>query len=372
MSYQFIHVEAYSRTAGAGKAGGRSMGNVLDEADRKEGNCPHIDPEKLADPDLAPEVLYGYSLENVEKIANKWAEQAKDARGHALRKDGHCLLGGIISFPREEGQEAWNSFKTDATKWLKKEYGNSLRSVVEHKDESHPHLHFYCVPERDKSFSSVHKGQEAARQAKSNGLKKGEQNLAYKDAMREFQDKFNEDVGQKHGLARIGPGDRRLTREEWKKEQTQAKSLQKAKEKAISIENNALDKADGIVNQAEEKAQKIAGWGASFGEFGKNAMAKYHTPTKEANKEKEDAKQELERVKDIMYKNNKTYEKNINTINNNKDIEIQKKDREIRAVELERDRYKRDLREMNNRYAEQEKERKALEREQDRGMDFDI
>lgn len=215
MAYQFIHIEAYARVAGAGKAGGRNVGNVLAEADRKPGNCPHIDPEKLADPALAPARIYGLKLEKVEAEANAWAEQAKDAQGRNLRKDGHCLLAGVVSLPNDTPPGDWQRFKNDAVKWLKNEYGERLRSVIEHKDESHPHLHFYAVPEVGKGFASLHPGQQAARKAKAQGLKKGEQNEAYKNAMRDWQDKFSMDVGQHHGLTRIGPGQRRLTRGEW-------------------------------------------------------------------------------------------------------------------------------------------------------------
>lgn len=294
MGYQFIHIEAYSRVAGAGKAGGRTAGVVLAEADRVPGNCPHIEPEKLADPALAPQRLYGLKLTAVESEFNAWAEQAKDVSGRALRKDGHCLLAGVVSMPREVGAEAWDKFKKSAVQWLKKEFGDRLRSVIEHKDESHPHLHFYCVQEHGKGFASLHPGQQAAREARAAGLKKGEQNLAYCEAMREWQDRFSRDVGQSHGLTRIGPGRRRLTRSQWQQEKTQARALQQAKSRAKNVQKQADKKAIEREQQAEEKARKTAGFGASVGGWLAGMAGEWHKPTKQAEEATAKAEEALE------------------------------------------------------------------------------
>ena len=85
--YQFIHVEAYSREASNQKEGGLSVRDVIAEAGREVGNCPHIE---AAQP---PEILHD-SLDEAESSANEWAEQAQDDKGRKLRKDGHCLLAG--------------------------------------------------------------------------------------------------------------------------------------------------------------------------------------------------------------------------------------------------------------------------------------
>lgn len=312
MAYQFIHIEAYARVAGAGKAGGRNVGNVLAEADRKHGNCPHIDPEKLADPALAPARIYGLKLDKVEQEATKWAEQAKDAQGRNLRKDGHCLLAGVVSLPNDTTPEAWQRFKADAVKWLKSEFGERLRSVIEHKDESHPHLHFYAVQEHGKGFASLHPGQQAARQAKAQGLKKGEQNEAYRTAMREWQDKFSRDVGQSHGLTRLGPGRRRLTREDWQREKAQAKALQQAKKRGEKTMKKAEKQAAEIVEQAQEKAKKTSGFGASVGGWAAGVAGGWHKPTREAEERAEAAEEALETEREKYAKElndqRKTYE----------------------------------------------------------------
>src|SRR5690606_22889648 len=138
---------------------------------------------------------------------------------------------------------------------LKKKYGSTLRSVIEHTDEANPHIHFYVVPELGQRFETVHEGRSASAEAKAQGLKKGAQNTAYKAAMREYQDDFFTDVAIKHGMSRIGPARRRLSRQEWKQEQQQVQaaalamkvadaSVADAKQKAMDLARKAVKKAD--------------------------------------------------------------------------------------------------------------------------------
>ena len=298
MAYQFIHVETYARELkkepkvkeevkeekkdGSKKKKQRTMREIIAEADREPGNCPHIEFEKLADPALAPEHLFGYTLDRVEQEATRWAEQSKDGGGQALRKNGVCLLAGVVSLPDDTPQEDWDKFKLDAIRWLKKEYGSTLRSVIEHKDEAHKHFHFYCIPDAGQQFSSIHKGIEARTKARQQKLSGKEQNLAYCEAMREWQDKFSRDVGQPHGLTRIGPGRRRLTRAQWQQEQQQAKALQQALKRAKNVQKQAEKQAEEITQQAKEKAQKTAGFGASVGGWAAGVAGGWHKPTKEA------------------------------------------------------------------------------------------
>lgn len=293
MTYQFIHIEAYAREIKEG-ATGITMREIIAEADREPGNCPHIDKEKLANPALAPQRLYGLPLEKVEAEAHLWAENSKDGGNQRVRKNGNCLLAGVVSLPNSTAPDAWDKFKNDAIQWLKKEFGDTLRSVIEHKDEDHPHLHFYAVPKAGKAFGSIHKGIEARTKARQEKLKTSEQNLAYCEAMREWQDKFSRDVGQKHGLTRIGPGRRRLTRAQWQQEKTQAKALLQAKSRAKKVEKKAEKQAEEIVQQAEEKAQKTAGFGASLGGWVAGVAGGWHKPTKEAEEAAKAAAEELE------------------------------------------------------------------------------
>lgn len=263
MAYQFIHVESYSRsTPKKGKTGGHSVASVVNEATREPNSIPHIDDPK------PPTYLYGKPLEKLEGTCNEWAASMTDAKGRKLRKDALCLVAGVVSMPDDTTPQAWESFRSDAVEHLKAKYGDRLQTVIEHTDESHPHLHFYVTPRPGERFESIHQGKLAAAESKRAGELKGGQNLAYKAAMRAYQDEFFEEVGIKNGLARIGPGRRRLTREEWKLEQLQVENAAKviavaqntvelSKVEAAEIKKKAADGAKEFAEKTLVKADKI-------------------------------------------------------------------------------------------------------------------
>jgi len=286
MGYQFLHVEAYSRQAGKGKAGGRNVREIIAEAGRETGNTSHITNPQT------PNLLYGKKLHEVEQESFAWAEQAKDAQGRKLRKDGHCLLAGVISLPSDMAQD-WNSFKKSSIAFLKSKYGENLRCVVEHLDESHPHIHFYAVPSAGNSFDSIHQGQKAAKNAKLEGKVKGEQNSAYIASMRDLQDEFSLKVAQNFGLTRIGPGRRRLTRSQWKAEQQQAQALRSVKKNAQKYVAHYKKKG---LKEAQE--QKISA-GKNIGYLLDGFKNSWHLPSKKAKRE---ADEKLKKANEIEQK----------------------------------------------------------------------
>lgn len=264
--YQFFHVECYAReestkgrtqtkknsdgTFTSKEVAKEKRGNVhwiIAEAKREQGSCNHIDnPE-------APIILLG-NLDEVEAEAIAWAEQATDAQGRKLRKDAHCLLAGVISLPRSE-EDNWENFKARSLDWLKEKYGDNLRCVIAHeKDEAHPHIHFYAVPKVGQSFDDIHEGKKAQKEIKKQNPKatKQQQNIEFSEAMRATQDDFSRKVGQKYGLARLGPGKRRLTRAAWNAEQKQAEALRQ-------VENTAIKRREHYKNEGLKagKAQAL-------------------------------------------------------------------------------------------------------------------
>ena len=185
-SYQFIHVDSYGREGSVqskttvNKKGisvttstkAMSARDILAEQWREDGACAHIEnPRK-------PGLLYGISPLEVLPIIDEWADQTKDAQGRKLRKDGHCVLIGVASLPRDM-EDNFPEFAEDTLIWLKEKYGDRLKSVVVHDDEDHPHLHFSVVPNIGENFEDIHEGFKASKQAKAEGKKKGEQNLSY-------------------------------------------------------------------------------------------------------------------------------------------------------------------------------------------------
>ncbi len=244
MGYQFIHVDAYGINGGKTKGGGsrRSIAEIIAEVGRKLGNIPHIEnPEE-------PEIIFGCNPEDIEPMCVNYAENTRDEIGRKFRKDGLILLAGVASLPREREKD-FKKFSDEVVEFLKEKYGDRLKSVVTHNDEAHPHIHFYAIPEIGEKLEDIHEGYKASKQAKLEGKLKGEQNQAYKAAMRGFQDGFSKKVGIKFGLTRLGPGVRRISRKAWIAEKKQAEFFANAKAVAASGYKDGLKKG-------KEKARK--------------------------------------------------------------------------------------------------------------------
>lgn len=335
-SYQFIHVDAYGREGSSqtktstNKHGAkvtsttksRSAKEILAEQWREEGNCPHIkNPSK-------PGLLYGVPPMDVLPLINEWAEQSKDAQGRKLRKDGNCALIGVASLPREM-EDNFPEFAEDTLLWLKEKYGDRLKSVVYHNDEAHPHLHFTVVPRLGERFDDIHEGLKAKNEAKKNNKKAGEQNLAYIEAMRCMQDDFSKRVAMAHGLTRIGPGRRRLTRAQWKAEKAQAAFFADAKAQHQVARKNGYKLG---LKQAEEKAKKL---GSKVGNWFAGALGGFHKPTAQALELVEKSQEEAEKKKkkaDAYVKQAKEWaDKRVATVANQITVEKSK------SVELEKE-----------------------------------
>lgn len=252
MSYQFLHAECYARQGSQQGKGPRkwSAQDIADEAMREPDACPHVEQPQ------PPQVLYGCTPAEAVQQAHEWADAATDAKGRKLRRDGLCLLAGVVSLPAEQRHD-WPRFREATVAWLKRQYGERLRSVIEHVDEAHPHLHFYAVPLEGERFEVLHAGRHAAAKKAQQGAKKGAQNAAYKQAMVAWQDDFAASVAANFGLARLGPGRRRLTRKAWQAEQAQARALAVAK-KALAGEVPAsqIDPTAAAILLAELKQTK--------------------------------------------------------------------------------------------------------------------
>jgi len=293
-SYQFIHIDVYGREGSSQsktitkKSGvkvttttkSRCAKEILSEQWREDCACPHINNPG------EPTLLYGMPPLDVLPLIDEWADQAKDAQGRKLRKDANCVIIGVASLPRAMEDE-FPQFAEDTLEWLKEKYGDRLKSVVVHNDESHPHLHFTVVPHIGERLDDIHEGYKASKQAKIDGKKKGEQNLAYIGAMRAFQDEFSKKVAMAHGLTRIGPARRRLTRAQWHAEKAQAAFFADAKAQHRSVRENAykvgLKKAELKAQEIISNAQKQASaFGSKIGSWLAGISGAWHKPSANA------------------------------------------------------------------------------------------
>lgn len=248
MAYQFIHLESWSRKP---DDKGRSTDFIFDEASRKPIASVHV-----ADP-RPPTVIYGVSVDGVRQMHDAAASAAMTpgARGKLRKLDSKqkTLHTVVASHPYTVDEVRADSKKAEEVRdwerrtvaWLKEQYGPALKSVVRHTDEKQWHVHAYVLPTHDPQMRAgvYHPGAVAKKAVKAAGRRDGEDgkalnkraDVAYKSAMRDWQDSYHEAVAVPCGLTRLGPARRRLTREEWKAEQAQAKALKNAVERATVV-----------------------------------------------------------------------------------------------------------------------------------------
>lgn len=266
VSFQFIHLEAFSRK---GDSKGRSTSFVFNEARRDPGASVHV-----ANP-APPVVVFGVGVDEVERLHDATADAAvttpKGGKPRRVQKSQHTLMTVVTSHPhsmeevradqgkRREAEE-WEKRTVD---WLRSQYGDKLVSVIRHEDESHYHLHAYILPD-DPAMraNALHPGQTAKATVMAAGPIDGEDvkamnrrgDVAYKAAMRGWQDSYYEAVAIPCGLTRLGPQRRRLTRAEWQAEQVQAKALRTTLDRAREVKR----KGESMIASTKEDAARIA------------------------------------------------------------------------------------------------------------------
>lgn len=263
MAFQFVHLEAYSRKA---DKGGRTTSFVFDEAERQPHACVHVEnPEP-------PTVVHGCSISDLRMMHDQAVADArtvnKDGKEKAIRIDQKTLLTVVASHPYTVAEckadaskmaeyEAW---ERDTIGWLRDQYGDNLKTVVRHSDESHMHIHAYVLPEHLKALE-IHPGVSAKRVEKAAALDRGEDaktanksgDAAYKASMRQWQDSYFDKVATRHGLARLGPKLRRLSREDWQREKAAAQALKKTVERAAVLQQ----KGNAYIAETKAKAEKM-------------------------------------------------------------------------------------------------------------------
>ena len=238
--FQFIRAEVYARRASTNEKSKSQFNasDVIGEALRDEGHCPHVEkpeaPRYLLGSEAGTRAILGRIQEN--------AAQYRDKMGRKMREDAAVLLAGVASFPRDAANKdpdlyaRWESLTVE---YLQKKYGDNLRAVVMHNDEEHPHLHFYAYSDTEVNAKMLH-----------DGYKNGSSPKAYKKGCEDFQNEYFEQVASRCGLARTGPKRRRLSRAEWHAEQEMAMSISKA-------ESAVLDSAAQKETEAHKSLQAV-------------------------------------------------------------------------------------------------------------------
>jgi hypothetical protein len=246
--FQFAHLDWFSAagapktravaTSSHGSQRGRGWNNaeILAEAMREPGNCDHV-----AKP--MPPMIYHGSIDEVTEAITAFVDSQKvqvrlksgEVAVRKPRSDSPSLAAGVISFPQTRIDE-WPAFRDHAIRQLEDRYGERLRCVLEHLDERHPHIHFYLVPRPGESFSAVHDGYEASRDARK---KPGNKiRAAFRGAMTIWQDWVQSAICGPFALARLGPGRRRLSRRRWELEQQAAEGELELRQQRSKIDDD--------------------------------------------------------------------------------------------------------------------------------------
>ncbi len=265
MAYQFVHLESWSRKP---DDKGRSTDFIFDEASRKPVASVHVAKPK------PPTVIYGLDVQEfraMHDMAAAVATTTVKGKPRKIRLDQKTLHSVVASHPYTvaevnadpEKAEEVREWERLTVAWLKRQYGPALKSVIRHTDEQQWHIHAYVLPSDDPELKAMifHPGVVAKRSVKAAGVQPGEDgkslnkraDAAYKSAMREWQDSYHEAVAVPCGLTRLGPARRRLTREEWKAEQAQAKALKNAVERATVVKRQG----QAYIDRTRAEAQAI-------------------------------------------------------------------------------------------------------------------
>ncbi|QVQ36029.1 hypothetical protein KHQ08_12660 [Pseudochrobactrum algeriensis] len=269
MGFQFAHVETYSRSGG--RSGKLTIAEIIAEARRSPEASLHVENPK------AHIHVFGCDFDELvrrhDAIINHAQETLANGKTRAVRKDTGSLFTCVLSHPATPDEcrndtdvkaavEAW---ARDSVKWLRHDLetrGGTLETVIMHLDETHVHLHAYGLHPSGNA-DRLHPGKvfkkKAVEAAIADGQEKKTANAmgdkAYVETMRIWQDSYSTDVGLPHGLTRLGPARRRLTRAEWMVEKAAAKSVQQAQTMAATA-MKAARAADVNRKQHETTAQK--------------------------------------------------------------------------------------------------------------------
>lgn len=188
--------------------------DVVDEATRKPGACPHLSATE------EPQSIFGLRVEEIDAWHSKLMKQARAISIPYVRRDKKhlraqsattpILFSAIASYP-----VPCLAPSAEREKWLRlivsaacSRFGGNLRSIIAHTDEAFFHVHIFCDCD-GASVRSLHAGHAAADKEPLKALK----GAAYRRGCSDVLDYFHAQVGAPLGWVRTSPSPRpRLTR----------------------------------------------------------------------------------------------------------------------------------------------------------------
>jgi len=264
---QFAHVQTHSRKISAnhkGKNAAWTASDIASEARRDAEHSKHVEDPK------APIPLVG-DLTTLEEQLDQYLKEnkitTKNGTEREARSDAHVMISNVYSWPEHVDyfdKKRFDAFAKDVIEFHRKEFGE-CHAAVTHLDEEFPHIHAYTY---DKAAKDLHPGEIAKKQAYADGKTSKEANQAYREAMSDFQERFYQEVGKRHGLDRVGPKRQRLTRKQWREQKearlANADRLRAAEEQAKELEAKNSDlgasvaESEELVRKNQEAAENAA------------------------------------------------------------------------------------------------------------------
>lgn len=243
MRAQYLRLETYAL---ATRGGRWTVRQVLHEAYRVPGDCPHV-----AAPDIR--VLHGpASPEPIAEACERVWSAARDAGGRRLQRTVPVLLSAVASYPDRladadaESRARMQRWRDRVVKCWKGWWGDRLAAVVEHLDEARFHLHALVIPavrQGRLAMGEIFAAHAARATARETGQPRRLVDRAYKTGLRAIQDLFWSEVSAPEGHARVGPKRQRLSRAEWKARQAEQARLA-GLSRRLEVERAALQEMD--------------------------------------------------------------------------------------------------------------------------------
>lgn len=209
-----------------------------------------------------PKPIYGDMTTVYDKLLNKFNNRQPQLRKLRLKdgtyscrmaktpKNAKVIMAGYVSFPkgmREESPDLYEKWVKLNVQWLKARFGKQLQAIVEHNDESSPHLHFVVMP-NDLEIASICPAEKKQRDLSTQGVSRPEQRAAYGVEKSKIIDEYFNYVGVQSGLMRNGPKSapavvgtgKQYHQNKAKVQQAaiQTVQLEKAREKIVKSEKN--------------------------------------------------------------------------------------------------------------------------------------
>lgn len=250
---QFVNIQTWARKANKGN---HSVESIIAEALREEGFISHLDDPQPPRPIIGdPHAFRQIHADHVAARSTSVTLADGTEKTRAIRMDRQTMASIVLSYPvpvaaidtddKRAAYQAWEDRNVD---WLRDTYGDQLKVVMAHADETQPHIHAWILPDDPSAdATTLHPGKtikkQVEAQAKADGIVPREAvklgNEAYKAVMAEWQDSYHAAVSLRLGLTRSGPLRRRVSRKQWKAEKATAKAnaaaLQKAEEAKVEV-----------------------------------------------------------------------------------------------------------------------------------------